>query len=99
VIEEACAFPSSRPFFLGMIADDLQRLYLWRVKSVLDEREEQIFDVYSKDGYFIYRVKMALLPELVKNGYLYNIEEDDDTGEVFIKRYKIKNWKQIKEKI
>ena len=99
VLEEACAFPSSRPFFLGMIADDLQRLYLWRVKSVLDEREEQIFDVYSKDGYFIYRIKMAFLPELVKNGYLYNIEENDDTGEVFIKQYKIKNWKQIKEKI
>ncbi len=99
VIEEACAFPSSRPFFFGMIADDLQRLYLWRVMSVLDESEEQIFDVYSKDGYFIYRVKMAFLPELFNNGYLYNIEEDDDTGEVFVKRYKIKNWKQIKEKI
>ncbi|TET66647.1 MAG: 6-bladed beta-propeller [Candidatus Aminicenantes bacterium] len=96
MLEEACAFPSSRPFFLGMIADDLQRLYLWRVKSVLDESEEQIFDVFSKDGYFIYRIKMAFLPELVKNGYLYNIEDDDDTGEVFIKRYKIKNWKQIK---
>jgi len=99
VLEEACDFPSSRPFFWGMIADDLQRLYLWRVKSVLDESEEQIFDVYSKDGYFIYRIKMAFLPELVKNGYLYNIEEDDDTGEVFIKRYKIKNWKQIREEI
>ena len=96
VLEEACDFPSSRPFFWGMIADDLQRLYLWRVKSVLDESEEQIFDVYSKDGYFIYRIKMAFLPELVKNGYLYNIEEDDNTGEVFVKRYKIKNWNQIK---
>ncbi len=99
VLEEACAFPSSRPFFGGMIADDLQRLYLRRVKSVLDESEEQIFDVYNKDGYFIYRIKMPFFPELVKNGYLYNIEEDDETGEVFIRRYKINNWKQIKEKI
>ncbi len=99
VLEEACAFPSTRPFFLGMIADDSQRLYLWRVESVLDESEEQIFDVYSKDGYFIYRIKMAFLPEAVKNGYLYNIEENDETGEVFIKRYKINNWKQIKENI
>jgi len=99
VLEEACDFPSSRPFFWGMIADDSQRLYLWRVKSVLDESEEQIFDVYSKDGYFIYRIKMAFLPELVKNGYLYNIEENDETGDVFIKRYKIKNWEQIKEEV
>ena len=82
-----------------MLADDLQRLYLWRVKSVLDESEEQIFDVYSKDGYFIHRIKIDLMPELVKNGYLYDIEEDEDTGEVYVKRYKIKNWEQIKEGI
>jgi hypothetical protein len=99
VLEEACDFPSSRPFFWGMTTDDLQRLYLWRVKSVLDESEEQIFDVYSKDGYFIHRIKIDLMPELVKNGYLYDIEEDEDTGEVYVKRYKIKNWEQIKEGI
>ena len=99
VLEEAFDFPSSRPFFWGMTTDDLQRLYLWRVRSVLDESEEQIFDVYSKDGYFIHRIKIDLMPELVKNGYLYDIEEDEDTGEVYVKRYKIKNWEQIKEGI
>jgi hypothetical protein len=99
VLEEACAFPSSRPFFGGMIADEFQRLYLRRVKSVLDESEQQTFDVYSKDGHFIYRIKIDFFPELFKNGYLYNIEENDETGDVFIKRYKIKNWLQIKKGI
>jgi hypothetical protein len=42
---------------------------------------------------------LAFLPGLIKNSYLYNIEKDEDTGEVFIKRYKIKNWKQIREEI
>ena len=99
VLEEACDFPPSRPFFWGMLTDDLQRLYLWRVKSVLDRIEEQIFDVYSKDGKFIYRIKIDLTPDLVKNGYLYDIKEDAGTGYVFVKRYKIKNWSQIKEEI
>lgn len=99
VLEEACDFPSSRPFFRGIATDDLQRLYLWRMKSVFDKSEEQVFDVFSKDGYFIHRIRMGFLPNLIKDGYLYNIEADDDTGEVFIKRYKIKNWKQIKEEI
>jgi len=99
VLEEACDFPSSRPFFWGILADDLQRLYLWRVKSVLDKIEEQIFDVYSKDGYFIYRIKIDLTPDLVKNGFLYDIKEDWDTGDVFVKRYRIKNWNQIKKGI
>jgi hypothetical protein len=96
VLEEACDFPSSRPFFRGIKTDDLQRLYLWRVKSVLDKSEERIFDVYSKDGYFIHRIRMGFLPELIKDGHIYDIDEDKDTGEVFIKRYKIKNWEQIK---
>jgi hypothetical protein len=99
VLEEACDFPSSRPFFWGMVADDYHRLYLWRAKSVLEESKEHTFDVYSKDGYFIYRIKMGIVPDLLKNGYLYNIEEDEETGEVFVKRYRIKNWNQIKERI
>jgi hypothetical protein len=99
VLEEACDFPSSRPFFRGIKTDDLQRLYLWRVKSVFDKSEEQVFDVFSKDGYFIHRIRMGFLPKLIKDGHLYDIDEDEDTGEVFIRRYKIKNWKQIKEGI
>lgn len=95
-LEEACDFPSSRPFFRGITTDDLQRLYLWKVKSVLDKSEEQVFDVYSKDGYFIHRIRMGFLPELIKDGHLYDIHEDEDTGEVFVRRYKIKNWDQIK---
>ena len=99
VIEEACDFPSSRPFFRGMLADDRQRIFIWRVKSVLDESDEWTFDVFSRDGYFIYRIKINFLPDLIKNGSLYNIEEDEDTGDTLIKRYTIKNWDQIKETI
>jgi len=99
VLEEACDFPSSRPFFWGMVADDYHRLYLWRVKSVLEESKEHTFDVYSEDGYFIYRIKIGIVPDLLKNGYLYDIEEDEETGEVFVKRYRIRNWNQIKEGI
>ncbi len=97
VLEEACDFPSSRPFFRGIKTDDLQRLYLWRVKSVLDKSEEQVFDVFSKDGYLIHRIRMGFLPELIKDGHLYDIDEGEDTGEVFIRRYNIKNWDQIKK--
>ena len=99
VLEEACDFPSSRTFFRGMLADDRQRLFIWRVRSVLDESDERIFDVFSRDGYFIYRIKMNFLPDLIKNGSLYDIEEDEDTGDTLIKRYTIKNWDQIKEGI
>lgn len=82
-----------------MLTDDRQRLFIWRVKSVLDKSEKRIFEVFSRDGYFIYRIKMNFLPDLIKNGSLYDIEEDEDTGDTLIKRYTIKNWNQIKETI
>ncbi|NVM56388.1 MAG: hypothetical protein HWN66_22005, partial [Candidatus Helarchaeota archaeon] len=53
-------------------------------------------DVFSKDGYFIHRIRMGFLPELIKDGRLYDIDEDEDTGEELVKRFKIKNWDQIK---
>jgi hypothetical protein len=99
VLEEACNFPPTRPFFLWAIADDRQRLFFWRVKSVLDESEEREFDVFNKEGYFIYRVKTPVRPEIINKGLLYDIKEDEETGEVFIRRFRIKNWDQIKEGI
>jgi len=35
----------------------------------------------------------------IKNGYVYTREYDSITGYIQIKRYKIKNWEQIKERI
>ncbi len=99
VLEEACNFPPTRPFFWWAIADDRQRLFLWRVKSVLDERQEREFDVFNKEGYFIYRVKTPVRPEIINKGFLYDIKEDEETGEVFIRRFRIKNWDLIRDGI
>jgi hypothetical protein len=99
ILEEACAFPPTRPFFWWAIADDMQRLFIWRVKSVLDESEGREFDVFNKEGYFIYRAKIPVRPEIINKGLLYDIKEDEETGEVFIRRFRIKNWNQIKEGI
>lgn len=99
VVEEACNFPSARPFFWRIIIDDLQRLYLWKVKSVLDESKDREFDVFNKEGYFLYQVKIPVLPEIIHEGFLYEIKKNEETGEIFIRRFRIKNWEQIKEGI
>jgi hypothetical protein len=33
---------------------------------------------------------------MIKNGFFYTQFVNDDTGEVFVKRLRIKNWDQIK---
>lgn len=99
VLEEACSFPPNRPFFRGIIVDDLQRLYIWKVKSVLDKSEYREFDLFNKAGYFLYGVKISVLPGVIRKGLLYDIKEDEETGDIFIRRFKIKKWDEIKEGI
>ena len=99
VLEEAYQFPSYRPFFNHIIADDKKRLYVKRLKSVLDKRDEIEFDIFNNEGIFLYKTKLHFMPQVIKNGFIYNVDTNEESGEIKIKRFKIKNWDQIKEGI
>jgi hypothetical protein len=99
VVEEGANFPDHRPLFDGIASDDKGRIFVRRAKSVLDESEEDEFDIFSADGYYLYRTKLPFVPELVKDGYLYHTTYSEETSEYKVIRYKIKNWDEIKEGI
>jgi len=99
IVEEACHFRKYRPFFNKFIIDSKKRLYVQIVKSVLDESELINFDIFSNEGYYLYKTSLSFSPEVIKNGFAYDVLTSRETGEVKIKRYKIKNWDQIKEGI
>ena len=99
VLEEACNFPSHRPFFKGIGVDDKQRLYVWRLKSVLDKNKEEEFDLFDKEGHYLYRIKIPFSPKIIKKSFLFDVKKDEDTGEVRVRRFRIINWNQIKEGI
>jgi hypothetical protein len=96
-IEDTCDFPALRSFFSKIMVDDKHRIFVRRVKSVLEEGEDAQFDIFNSEGRYIYRTVLPFTPEIIKNGFLYYIHASKETGEVKIKRYKIKNWNQIKE--
>ena len=97
-LKAAASFPKHYPFFFGFQTDDKSRIYVRKIKSPLDEYEGVYCDIFSENGYFLYRAK---LPHsgVVKNGCLYRAARDEETEYIKIKRYKIKNWDQIKEGI
>ncbi len=99
VIEEACQFPEHRPFFSGLAVDDQGRIYVRRVRSVLDEEETHKFDIFSADGYYLYKTEIDFNPSLIKDGFVYRIQTDEEEGTVRIIRYRVKNWDQIKTTI
>lgn len=99
VIEEAIQFPSHRPFFEGTTVDDKGRIWVMKINSILDKRNEREFDIFSKDGFFLCKTKLSISPKVIKNGYIYNLERDKETKGLRIKKFKVNNWTQIKESI
>jgi len=96
VLEAACQFPPHRPYFQRIMVDDTGRIYVRRARSVLDRGEGVLFDVFGKDGFYLYRLELPFTPEVIHKGNLYDVFTSAETGEVRIKRYSIKGWDQIK---
>jgi hypothetical protein len=99
VVKDAIQFPPHRPFFNKILADNRGRIYVERVKSVLDKSDTLEFDIFSRDGYYLYRAGLPVSPELIKNGFLYNIHSEEITGGIVIQRFKINNWSTMKESL
>jgi hypothetical protein len=96
-VKKGYVFPKIKPFFQRLILDNKGRIYVKRFKLYNPEDRSEVFDVFSKNGYYIYRVKMPLPPSIIREGCIYRTELDRDTGYIEVKRYKIKNWEQIKK--
>lgn len=92
----ALKFPKHKPFYERIIKDDKDRIYVEKFKFLFNRSEIADFDMFNKDGYFLYKVKIPILYPVIKSGYIYTREYDQESGYSKIKRYKIKNWEQIK---
>ena len=89
--------PSHKPFFSDIIVDSKGRIWLEKSESSVDKKERQEVDIFSPDGKYLYRAKIRHFPKVLKNGHLYTTVYESETGYISVKRYKIKNWDQIKE--
>jgi len=91
-------FPDHKPHY-GRILSDGDWIFVMQYKSPQDQREVWPVDVFDKQGYYMYKSTLPVQPQIIKNGFVYLIDSSDESGNVRVKRYAIKNWEQIKEKI
>ncbi|MFC2161796.1 6-bladed beta-propeller [Acidobacteriota bacterium] len=101
-IETFLAFSEKKASYDRIFSDDKSRIYVRQVDTIYTEEEGAEYDMFSKDGYYIYRVKIPLKINygpwgMIKNGYLYDVVEDSETFNKIVIKYKIRNWDQIKE--
>ncbi|MCJ7680229.1 MAG: 6-bladed beta-propeller, partial [Candidatus Aminicenantes bacterium] len=97
VLEQTCQFPPHKPFFRGLRCDDEGRIYVMLTGSVLQQDAPVILDIFSRDGFYLYRTSLPFNPEIIRSGYAYDIFTSQETGDVRINRYRIKNWDQIRK--
>jgi len=95
---EKTKFPESKTFYTFIHTDDKSHTYIrkWPSKEI---EANLVFDLFNKEAYYLYEVESACFPLKTKNGYLYTVKADPNTGYYRIKRYKVRNWDQLKEGI
>ncbi len=91
-------FAEYKPFFTNIIKDDEGHLFLPKPKAVLNPEEDTYYDMFSPEGFYIYKVKIHKVnPRVIKKGYIYTFGTDPDTGYYEVERHRIRNWDQIKK--
>lgn len=94
---ELIEFPETRPFFNKILSDNEGRIYVQRVQSPLDKKIKYEFDVFSREGYYIYKTSFPHEPRVIKDGCFYPYILNESTGVERIMRFEITNWNQIRK--
>ncbi|MDH5466482.1 MAG: 6-bladed beta-propeller [Candidatus Aminicenantes bacterium] len=99
VPEISIKFPDYMPYFYSIITDNKGRIYVRKNPVSRESNTNHEYDVFNKEGRYIYKIRLNHYPDIIKNGYLYTMVVNEDTGLEQIKRYRIKNWDKIKDGI
>jgi hypothetical protein len=97
-IRKLSSFAEYKPFYTNIIMDDEGCLFLPKPKSIIHPEDYTYFDFFNRQGYYLYRIKISdVTPRVIKKNCIYTFGTDSDTGYYEVKRFRIKNWGQIKK--
>jgi hypothetical protein len=97
VPEISLKFPDYKAHFYSIITDDKSRIYVRKNPLPRYSNTNHEYDVFNREGLYLYNLHLDHYPEVIKDGYMYTRIVSEETGEEQVKRFKIKNWNQIKE--
>jgi hypothetical protein len=90
LIAKNAVMPAFRPITDRMIVDDSGNLWV----KLSEEREDKgqtfiAYDIFDGKGIYVYKVWCDIAPDLFRNGKMYTLEAEKDTGERVLKRYRV----------
>jgi len=90
--------PEHKPFFYSIITDSKGRIYVQKNRTKGKEfRVNREVDVFSKDGYYLYKSTIPRGTYIIKDEYLYAYVMNEGSGEELVKRFRIENWSSLEE--
>lgn len=92
------AFAPYIPFFDGILTDNEGRVYVRRLPTSTREFKFTLFDIFSKEGNFIYKTVFKFDPTLIDNGYIFNLRFDEEKERYILTRYRVKNWNSFRKR-
>ena len=90
LIEKNAEMPDLKPMATRMLVDSSGRL--WVELNETKEAEGRtfwVYDIFDEDGYYVYRIWSDLRPGQIKDGKMYRMDQDEETGYRVLKRYRI----------
>jgi len=94
--------PSLKPYFFGILTDPQGRIYVQRNMNVAIKRgfgpvgtEDKRFDVFSREGTFLFRAALPPSARLIQDGLVYSYFVDEDQGLEYAQRFRIKNYADL----
>lgn len=94
-LQKYATFAETRPFCSNLLSDEKGRIYVERFKPVTEKSVDFTYDIFNARGKYLYRLSLPFKIHLIKNGYIYTISTNEETGEIKIIRYRIENWNKI----
>ena len=94
-LQKFATFSKTRPFCSNLLSDEKGRIYVERFKPVTEKGTSFIYEIFNREGKYLYRLSLDFKMDFIRNGDIYSVLTSEETGEVKIIRYKIKNWDEI----
>jgi DNA-binding beta-propeller fold protein YncE len=95
--------PEHKPYFYAVFCDSYGRIYVQRnlTREIIRgygpiEKTEKKVDIFNEEGFYLYKAVLPPNTAVIKDGFLYTRELEEEEGTEYVVRYRIKNWKQTK---
>ena len=89
--------PPHMPFFYSFLVDSQKRIYVQTNMNQHEPKSDNRVDIFNKQGYYLYRSTLPRHTAVIREASLYAFKVEEDEEMDSVKRYRILNWKQIKE--